>query len=178
MLKRSVFMRSIQQKLKDLIIDFKNWHRLKMMPDHLFVKSVFELHLGYPLNLKKPETLNEKLQWLKINDRTKLHTKCADKYAVRDYIKDKIGAQYLIPLLYQTKNHRNITAINLPSAPFVIKTNHDSGSAVIVKSKDTINWAENGNIKISKRVLLLKNYCLMKIMKSQKIINFTVLMAV
>ena len=119
-----------------------DWYRFKIIPDDVYIKKVFEKNLGYKLNLQNPVTLNEKIQWLKLNDRTKLHTKCADKYAVREYVKEKIGEQYLIPLLYQTENHKDITDINMPDEPFIIKTNHDSGGVVIVKDKSSINWKQ------------------------------------
>ena len=125
--------------------DFK----LRLMPDDLYIKKIFKKRLGYELNLEYPVTLNEKIQWLKINDRTELHTICADKYAVRKYIKKKIGGQYLIPLLYSTVNPSDIISKNLPDEPFIIKTNHDSGSVTIVKNKSEIEW-----IKVQKELSL------------------------
>ena len=47
----------------------------------------------------KPETFNEKMQWLKLYYRDPLMTQCADKYLVRNYIKDTIGVEFLIPLI-------------------------------------------------------------------------------
>ena len=51
------------------------------------------------LNLKNPRTFNEKLQWLKLNDRNPLYTTLVDKYEVKSYISDKIGDRYVIPTL-------------------------------------------------------------------------------
>lgn len=38
------------------------------------------------LNLSNSKTFNEKLQWLKLNDRNSLYTKLVNKYEVRKYI--------------------------------------------------------------------------------------------
>jgi len=112
----------------------------RLIPDKIFIKRMFKYHFGYDLDLDNPRTLNEKIQWLKLNDRTHLHTKCADKFAVREYVKEKIGEEYLIPLLYHTKNPVDITPGNLPDPPFIIKTNHDCGGHIIVRDKADIEW--------------------------------------
>ena len=72
------------KKLYDIYI-------FRILPEKTFIKRTFKIKLGYDLNLENPKTLNEKFQWLKLNDRTPLHTLCADKYAVRKHVKEKIG---------------------------------------------------------------------------------------
>lgn len=99
-------------------------------------KKVFKTKL----NLKKPTTFNEKIQWLKLHDRTILHTICADKLAVREYIKKEIGEKYLIPLHYNTKKITEIDPSILPDFPVVIKPNHNSGSYFIINNKDEQDW--------------------------------------
>jgi len=84
--------------------------------------------------------LNEKIQWLKLYDRTSLHTKCADKYAVRDYVRSKNLEQILIPLLFYTEDVNNIAFNILPEPPFIIKTTHASADGIIVKDKTKIDW--------------------------------------
>ncbi|MCG2461179.1 glycosyl transferase [Flavobacteriaceae bacterium F89] len=96
--------------------------------------------LGYTLNLKNPKSLNEKAQWLKLHDRSPLHVTCADKFAVRDHIKEKIGEKYLIPLVLSTTDIEEIAPENLPDYPVIIKTNHNSGGVTIVKDKNTMDW--------------------------------------
>ena len=63
---------------------------------------IFKKRFDYELNISNPKSINEKIQWLKLFDRTPLHTKCADKYLVREYIKEIIGEKYLIPLIFST----------------------------------------------------------------------------
>lgn len=49
------------------------------------------LKVGYKLNLKTPKTFNEKLSWIKLYDRQPLYTRLADKYAVKQYVAERIG---------------------------------------------------------------------------------------
>ncbi len=90
------------------------------------------------LDLDNPKTFNEKLKWIMINYRDPLMTLCADKYAVREYIKQKIGEQYLVPLLGVWDNAEDIDFDKLPNQ-FVLKVNWGSGQNIIVKDKSTLN---------------------------------------
>jgi hypothetical protein len=126
---------SIPKYFYNLII----YKLLPLLPEKMFLQIMFGIRFGYKLNLKNPKTLNEKIQWLKLNDRTNLHTLCADKLAVRDYIKEKIGEEYLIPLVYATDKADEITLDKLPEYPVIIKTNHGSGGAIIVKDKRLVS---------------------------------------
>jgi hypothetical protein len=69
---------------------------------------------------------------LKLYDRTDLHTLCADKLDVRDYVANEIGERYLIPLVLHTNNPEDINHNNLPDYPVIAKTNHDSGTYHII----------------------------------------------
>lgn len=128
---------------------------LRIVPDKTFVKFNFKRHMGYSLNLKNPKTLNEKINWLKLHDRTSLQTICSDKFKVRDYIREKIGGQYLVPLCYETKNPRELIPENLPNYPFIIKTNHNSAGGIIVKEKKEVDWWK---VQFHMRKLLRENY--------------------
>ncbi|WP_047245782.1 ATP-grasp fold amidoligase family protein [Maribacter thermophilus] len=107
----------------------------KYLPSKAFVRQRFKECFGHPLNLQDPKTLNEKINWLKLNYQHPKATQFADKYAVRDYIAETIGEEYLVPLLYTTTNPKNIVPENLPDIPCIIKTNHDSSGGVIIRDK-------------------------------------------
>ncbi|WP_027126762.1 ATP-grasp fold amidoligase family protein [Gelidibacter mesophilus] len=115
---------------------------LKHISDEYIIKRRFRKKMGYDLDLKNPKTLNEKINWLKLYDRKDLHTTVADKFKVRSYIENTIGAEYLIPLIFQTKDPKDIKPDNLPNTSFIIKTNHDSSGGIIVKDKKSINWPQ------------------------------------
>ena len=89
---------------------------------------------GEPLHLDNPQTFNEKIQWLKLYDSTPLKTRLADKYLVRDWVKEKIGEEYLIPLIGVWDNFDEIDFDSLPDQ-FVLKCNHGSGYNIIVTDK-------------------------------------------
>lgn len=107
--------------------------------------------MGYALNLKNPRTLNEKINWLKLHDRTPLHTQCSDKYGVREYVKSRIGADYLVPLYYQTKNVADIHEGNINRFPCIIKTNHDSSGGIFLRNDHQADWQEI-RAKLEKRM--------------------------
>ena len=91
-----------------------------------------------PLDLDNPRTFNEKLQWLKIYNALPIKTRLADKYLVRDWVKEKIGEQYLIPLLGVYDKFEDIDFAKLPNQ-FVIKCNHGSGWNIIVTDKSKLD---------------------------------------
>jgi len=127
----------------------------EFISDKKYICKLFLKRQGYLLNLDNPKSLNEKIQWLKLNNRSDLHTQLADKFAVRQYIKSNFGEEYLIPLLFETSDFNQIVPENLPEVPFIIKASHDSGSYVIVKDKSKINWSK---LRVDCRWWLCKNY--------------------
>ena len=108
------------------------------LTDKKYLEYRFLSEMGYKLNLKNPQTFNEKLQWLKLYDRNPEYTKMADKYEVREYIKEKIGEEYLIPLIGVYDKFDDIDFDKLPNQ-FVIKCNHDSGGLIICKDKNRLD---------------------------------------
>ena len=114
---------------------------LQFIPDILWIKVRFRVKLGYWPNLKNPRTCNEKLQWLKLHNKKPLYTQLVDKYEVRNYIKDKIGSDYLVPLLGKWDKFDDIDFDKLPNQ-FVLKCNHDSGGLIICKDKSSLNYKE------------------------------------
>lgn len=112
----------MNQKLKNII------------PDTFYLKMRFKKIMGYSLNLKNPKTFNEKLQWLKINNRKPEYTTMVDKFAVKKYIADKIGPEYIIPTLGVWDRFDEIDFDVLPNQ-FVLKCTHDSGGLVVCQDK-------------------------------------------
>lgn len=109
------------------------------MSDEKYLKIKYYLSLGKKLDLENPKTFNEKLQWLKLYDRKPEYTMMVDKYKVRDYIEEKLGKEYLIPLIGVWDNPDEIDFDLLPDQ-FVLKCNHNSGLGMYIckdKSKLT-----------------------------------------
>lgn len=117
-------------------------YNLKISTEKNYLKRRFKKKHGFYPDLNHPKTLNEKIIWLKLNDRTDLHTICADKFKVRDYVGKHIDNKYLVPLYFETKKTEEINSSNLPNKPFIIKANHDSGGGIIIRDKEKANWSD------------------------------------
>lgn len=109
-----------------------------LMSDKFYLSVLWKMKMGYELDWKHPKTFNEKLQWLKLHDRNPLYTTLVDKYRVKQWVADKIGEQYVIPTLAVYNSVDEIDLDKLPDQ-FVLKCNHDSGSAVICRDKSTFD---------------------------------------
>ena len=99
-----------------------------------FLKRMYRIQMGRELNLENPQTYTEKLQWLKLNDHRPEYTRMVDKFAAKEYVAEKIGSEYVIPLLGVWDRVEDIDFEKLPQQ-FVLKTTHDSGGLVICKDK-------------------------------------------
>lgn len=101
-------------------------------------KYYYKKSRGSKLNLKDPKKFSEKLQWYKLNNREPLMQICADKFAVRDYIR-KQGYGYLLNDLYGVYDSvKKIDFSRFPNS-FVMKASHGSGWNIIVKDKKYLN---------------------------------------
>lgn len=111
---------------------------LKWIPDKPFLCFVYRIYTGKRLHLAHPATYNEKLQWLKLYDKNPAYTAMVDKYLAKDYVKEMIGEQYIIPLLGVWESADDIDFDALPDK-FVLKCNHDSGSTIICTDKNNLD---------------------------------------
>ena len=109
--------------------------------DGLYVKLRYFSGMKKFPDLKHPRTYNEKLQWLKLNDKHEEYTQLVDKYAVKEYIEKLNWGGRIIPTLGVWDRFDDIDFTKLPKQ-FVLKTTHDSGGIVIVKDKDKMDMKE------------------------------------
>lgn len=111
------------------------FHTPFLFPDKLYLKIMFWAQMGYKLNLNKPTTFSEKLQWLKLYDRNPQYTELVDKLKVKDYVANILGCEYVIPT---HKVWNNIDEIDISELPdqFVLKSNCGGGSNGVVVCKD------------------------------------------
>lgn len=106
-----------------------------LFSDEAYLKLLFRLRMGYPLNLDNPKTYSEKLMWLKLHDHNPDYTKLVDKYAVKEIVAQKIGEQYVIPTLGVWNRPEEIDWESLPNK-FVLKTTHGGGNTGVVICRD------------------------------------------
>lgn len=126
---------------------------LRILPDKWYIQIQYFYHFHRFANLKNPRTFNEKLQWLKLHDHNPLYTTLVDKYAVKKWVADKIGEQYIIPTLGVWQKAEDIDFDKLPNQ-FVLKCNHSGGGNVIIcRDKAKLNKQAT----IQKLALQLKN---------------------
>lgn len=128
-----------------------------------YIKKKFKNCLGYEIDFnKKPETFNQKIQFRKLYDNNILYSICSDKYRVREYVKEKIGEEYLVPLYLVTDKLTEEQWNKLPNS-FVAKANHNSGPVQIVKDKRKAKKKEiirelNNQLKLDYGVLSMEKY--------------------
>lgn len=116
--------------LADLTMEQKIW----------YLSQKFYEEVGYYPNFKNPKSFNEKINWLKLNYYNPIEEICIDKYAMKEYIKDKLGVEYVIPAIGVWDDVNDIDFDKLPNR-FVIKvTTSGSGEGVeVVKDKSKLN---------------------------------------
>lgn len=109
-----------------------------VLPDKWYLFFRFKNRVGYWPHLNHPRTFNEKLQWLKLNDRHAEYTKMVDKIDAKKYVASIIGDKYIIQTLGVWNSVDEIEWDKLPNQ-FVIKVSSDSGGIVVCKDKQTLD---------------------------------------
>lgn len=124
--------------MASIVSNFFRW-----LPDATYLKLLYRLKMGHRLDLKSPQTFTEKLQWLKLYNRKPEYTTMVDKYAVKNYVANIIGEEYIIPTLGVWDKPDDIDWDSLPNQ-FVLKTTHGGGGGgvVICRDKTTFNKAD------------------------------------
>lgn len=112
----------------------KNRH----LSQEFYAKIYYEYYHGKKLNLENPVGYLEKLQWLKVFYHPKILHELVDKYEVRNYVEDKIGASYLNELYQVCEHYNEIDFQSLPDQ-YIIKGTHSSNMFVIVDEQHKIN---------------------------------------
>lgn len=126
----------------------------KLFPDRLYLKLKFRLHMDKWMDFDNPQTFNEKLQWLKLNDRKPLYVSMVDKIDAKKYVASIIGEEHIIPTLGVYDSFDEIDFDKLPNQ-FVLKCSHDSGGVIICKDKSQLD-ADKARKVLSKG--LKRNY--------------------
>lgn len=136
------------------ICHYDNYQYAKLFSDKLYLKCLFHVYMNKSLDLKNPKTFNEKLQWLKLYNRNKDYSNLVDKYEVKKYIEEKIGAEYVIKNYGVWDKYEDIDFESLPDK-FVLKCTHDSGSVVICTDKSNF---DKGSAKEKLNKYMAKNH--------------------
>ena len=127
---RSAHINSLKQIRNNTELSHEQWIEI--------IKEQYKLAMGCDLNLENPAKLTEKIQYRKLYEHNPLYSRLTDKYAVREWIKEQIGEEYLIPILGVWDRAEDINFDTLPNR-FVLKTNNASGTNIIIKDKSKID---------------------------------------
>ena len=118
---------------------------------------MYYLRTGERLNLKQPQTFSEKMQWLKLYNRRPEHTAMVDKYAVKEYVANIIGREYIIPTIGVWDSPEQIDWDNLPKQ-FVLKTTHGGGNKGVVICTDKEKLDREDTVRKLKAALKIDLY--------------------
>lgn len=111
----------------------------RLLSDEAFCRLQYRAMTGKRLRLDPPIDFNEKLQWLKLHYRNPLMVTCADKWAVREFVKDRVGEKYLAECIGVYDDVEKILFDLLPQQ-FVLKATHGSGWNIICPAKSALDW--------------------------------------
>ena len=114
---------------------------VRLIPDSVFTRWTYRQRTGKNLDLRQPTTFNEKIQWIKFNQRDPLLTQLADKYSVRQYVRQAVGEKHLIPLLGVWDKPEDIPFDALPEA-FVLKATHGCAWNILCRDRASLDIQE------------------------------------
>lgn len=108
----------------------------------------YNIYLHEKLNLRSPESFNQKLQWYKLNycPNSPLVVSCTDKFQVRDYVNKKGYSSLLTPLIGVWDSVKEIDWNILPDK-FVLKCTHGCAYNILCNDKSSFD------INLAKRQL-------------------------
>lgn len=107
----------------------------------IYHKILLYPHLGYWPKIDTPRTFNEKITHRKIYSDKDLFCKIEDKWAVREYVSEKVGKKILPEVYYVTDQPDTIPFNTLPEE-FVIKPTHLSGPVLIIDGDEYLTNRE------------------------------------
>lgn len=127
--------------MKNLLIRKIYYKILWLLPKEKATKIRYRIATHQKLNMKDPEDFNQKILYLLVNRYGKLETKCADKYQMRNYVKQK-GLEKYLPILYHI--YKDVNEIDFKELPdeYVLKPNNGCGGIYIHQKGKDINEKE------------------------------------
>lgn len=132
----------MKKKLNKLFSIVINRFPYLFRDDKTYLSRKYRLRFSRDIDWENPMSFNEKLNWLKLNDRNPLYTILADKYEVKHYVSKIIGENYVVPCYGIWGGYKDINFDELPDK-FVLKATHDSGGLVICKDKSLLDHKKN-----------------------------------
>ena len=129
-------------KRRWLLYGYRLYQRMSQWRRYKKERARVSKEIGYEPTLQNPETINEKILWKKIHDRSPLLTRTTDKVEVRNYVREKLGGvadTLLIPLLHVAADPSDLPLTDCP-VPFVVKANHAWNTNLFVHERRRDGW--------------------------------------
>lgn len=105
------------------------------LSDKGYAKVRYWLELDEWPDIEQPQKFTEKVQFIKLYERTELRKRVADRIKVRRFVAEKVGKEHLVPLIDTFDTLTAAAWRSLPSQ-FVLKANHGCGMIRIVSDKE------------------------------------------
>ena len=117
----------------------KNYYDTLSVDEYNYaLQDWFYTKTGIKFDIENPQSLSEKIQWIKIYDANIMKSHLTDKWLAKEYVKSLLGEQYIIKSLGVYDNFDDIDFSKLPNK-FVIKSTHGSGQLAIVRDKNSVD---------------------------------------
>lgn len=112
---------------------------LNSLPDKQYLSLMYRGHFGAKMNWENPVNFSEKLQWLKLYDRKPVYTQMVDKYEAKWYVSERIGEEYIVPVVGGPWDDPDQIEFDRLPDQFVLKTTHDCGGVWICRDKSKLD---------------------------------------
>lgn len=127
------------EKIKRIVFDYLRYFGFyNHLSDEEYLRMRWKKAFSKELNIKNPQSFNEKMQWLKLNNRKDIYSTMVDKYEAKEYVERVLGEEYITKTLGLYNNYDEIDFDDLPDQ-FVLKCTHDSGGLVICSNKSNLD---------------------------------------
>lgn len=108
------------------------------LPDEWVIQIQYFRAFRRFADLRRPRTLNEKINWRKLHQRDPRFTQFADKAAVKKEVARLVGGEHVIPTLWTGEMPENIPFHDI-DPPYVIKTTHGCGGNIFVRRREDVD---------------------------------------
>lgn len=107
--------------------------------DRQYARFRYWLELDERPNLEQPKKFTEKIQYLKLHERTELRKVLANRTKVRELVARRVGEEHLVPLIGVYDELKEDLWRQLPNQ-FVLKANHGCGMLAIIRDKQNESY--------------------------------------
>ncbi len=132
-------MKSIYLQVKPYLGMIKRF-LYSLLPDSIFYQVKYFTTHGSLCNFNKPQKFSEKIHH-RMRYPKEIFSVLADRVEVRNFIAERIGSKYLVPMIITYENSQDFDIDELPKS-FVMKANDSAGQVKVVEDKNLENPRE------------------------------------